>query len=301
MNAGDSRVSAECGFLFDTSRAPAICYFGSFNDIVLPRTVEVVRTSCFLGTPLSSVSLERNSQLKPVESPAFAETRICSVCVPSEVSFLAADAISADYPLSLPQPRLHSEWVVDLSESDSVKVINQKIHIRVHLLMKGATSCQIAAKCFPKLSPADKKFPARSRRTDPARSPLHRSVLRLHPSGSAEWSPNREPLHTRRFTEGYPRVAAIIMDGRAPLIIVVGIAAAIVFTHESGIIYRDLKPGNMLLGENRRARIWDFGSSRNGSLTRTITEKVGTPLYKEPDLYDDAGCATGRATSTPLH
>jgi serine/threonine protein kinase len=80
------------------------------------------------------------------------------------------------------------------------------------------------------------------------------------------------------------------MDGRAPLIIVVGIAAAIVFTHESGIIYRDLKPGNMLLGENRRARICDFGSSRNGSLTRTITEKVGTPLYKKPDLYDDAGC-----------
>jgi serine/threonine protein kinase len=47
-----------------------------------------------------------------------------------------------------------------------------------------------------------------------------------------------------------------------------------------------LKPDNILLDENHRPRICDFGSSRDQSLRTTLTGMVGTPLYMAPELYE---------------
>jgi serine/threonine protein kinase len=59
------------------------------------------------------------------------------------------------------------------------------------------------------------------------------------------------------------------------------------FTRECGIIHQDLKPSNILLDEKHRQRICDFGSSRDQSLSRTVTGMVGNPLYMPPGLYED--------------
>jgi serine/threonine-protein kinase len=74
------------------------------------------------------------------------------------------------------------------------------------------------------------------------------------------------------------------LDPAIAIDIVVQILRAARFAHRRGVIHRDLKPHNVILDEEGRARVTDFGIARAGASDMTLTGSVmGTAQYLSPE------------------
>jgi eukaryotic-like serine/threonine-protein kinase len=68
--------------------------------------------------------------------------------------------------------------------------------------------------------------------------------------------------------------------------------------HEAGVVHRDLKPDNILIANDNRSVITDFGIARpvfaDGSMVKTIGVLVGTPMYMSPEQVEGLADLDGR-------
>lgn len=84
-----------------------------------------------------------------------------------------------------------------------------------------------------------------------------------------------------------------LKNGKIPLtdikLYVAELAIAIHELHINHIIYRDLKPGNVMIGKDGHLKITDFGISIFCEPNETKTEVCGTPEYIAPELILNKG------------
>src|SRR5690349_7523885 len=127
--------------------------------------------------------------------------------------------------------------------------------------------------------------------------------------GSAE-SPRRSPetgllagsrSAVRRYFRVHQRGGAGLAGGRVigplpPLEpvwvmdVVAQCAAGLQAAHQAGLVHRDIKPGNVLMTEDGRVKLTDFGISHvAGSVPVTATGAlIGTPAYLAPERASGA-------------
>lgn len=60
---------------------------------------------------------------------------------------------------------------------------------------------------------------------------------------------------------------------------------AVDHAHRAGILHRDLRPGNMLVSDNGRLKVTDFGTSRFLEIAAHGTTVIGSPPYMAPEQF----------------
>jgi hypothetical protein len=126
---------------------------------------------------------------------------------------------------------------------------------------------------------------------------IHPNIVAVHDVGQDPAT--RSPYIVMEHVPGQDLKKVIL--SRAPLPgpeavgIVLQIAAALDYAHKRGIVHRDIKPANVLITEQGRVKITDFGVARlpGSDLTRS-DQFVGSPGFMSPEQLK-GGEVDGRA------
>jgi len=126
----------------------------------------------------------------------------------------------------------------------------------------------------------------------------HPHIATVHDYGT---TPDGQPFIVMELLEG-ATLAKLIEGGSLPvegaIKVTMAIAEALAEAHRQGIIHRDIKPSNVIVSDNSRVKVLDFGLAKeiaplrmnnmedHGPATMVRTQSgvvVGTPLYLSPE------------------
>jgi serine/threonine-protein kinase len=156
----------------------------------------------------------------------------------------------------------------------------------------------VAVKRLPRELATDAAFRARFRRESALAAKLTEPhVIPIHDYGEIDG----RLFIDMRLVEGVDLAALLAQDGPLPparaVEIVAQVAAALDAAHANGLVHRDVKPSNVLLGrDGRRDFVYlvDFGIARGmgegGDTSLTATgSAVGTVEYMAPERFEGRG------------
>jgi serine/threonine-protein kinase len=155
----------------------------------------------------------------------------------------------------------------------------------VYLAQDRLLGRQLAVKVLHHHFAEDQEFVERFRREASSAAALsHPNIVGIFDRG--EW--NGTYYIAMEYVPGRSLKAIVREQGAlapaAAIDVVVQILRAARFAHRRGVIHRDLKPHNVIVDEEGRARVTDFGIARAGASDMTLTGSImGTAQYLSPE------------------
>ena len=155
----------------------------------------------------------------------------------------------------------------------------------VYLAQDTLLGRQVALKLLHHRFSQDQEFVERFRREASSAAGLsHPNVVSVYDRG--EWDDTY--YIAMEYLPGRSLKAVLREHGRLSpddaIDIAIQILLALGFAHKRGIIHRDIKPHNVILDEEGRAKVTDFGIARAGASDMTMTGSImGTAQYLSPE------------------
>src|SRR6202051_700987 len=138
----------------------------------------------------------------------------------------------------------------------------------------------------------DQIFQARFRREAQSAASLnHPSIVAVYDTGEDMSSGLPVPYIVMECVDGRT-VRDLLIEGHRllperTLEIISGVLRALEYSHQAGIVHRDIKPGNVMVTRNGDVKVMDFGIARamsDSQATMTQTAQViGTAQYLSPE------------------
>jgi beta-lactam-binding protein with PASTA domain/tRNA A-37 threonylcarbamoyl transferase component Bud32 len=138
----------------------------------------------------------------------------------------------------------------------------------------------------------DQTFQARFRREAQSAASLNNpSIVAVYDTGEDMSTGVPVPFIVMEFVDGRT-VRDLLIEGHRllperTLEIVSGVLRALEYSHQAGIVHRDIKPGNVMVTRNGDIKVMDFGIARAMSDTQaTMTQTaqvIGTAQYLSPE------------------
>ena len=144
---------------------------------------------------------------------------------------------------------------------------------------------RVALKILHRRFAEDEEFVERFRREASSAAGLqHQHVVSIYDRG--EW--DGTSYIAMEYVDGRTLKQLIQQEGplepAAAIDVAIQILRAARFAHRRGVIHRDLKPHNVILDEEGRAKVADFGIARAGASDMTQTGSImGTAQYLSPE------------------
>ncbi len=112
----------------------------------------------------------------------------------------------------------------------------------------------------------------------------HPAVIALHDMGVDE--PSQTPYLVMEFIQGQS-LEKILEKGSVPFpracAYAAEVASALAVAHRKGVIHGDVKPANILITDDDRVKLTDFGMARVASRDSKETPLLGSPAYWCPE------------------
>ncbi|HEX6337350.1 MAG TPA: Stk1 family PASTA domain-containing Ser/Thr kinase [Jiangellaceae bacterium] len=139
---------------------------------------------------------------------------------------------------------------------------------------------------------ADATFQARFRREAQSAASLnHRNIVAVYDTGEDFLDGHRIPYIVMEYVEGRTLRELLREQARftpeRTIEVIASVLDALEYSHRSGIVHRDIKPGNVMITTGGEVKVMDFGIARSlaetgAALTQTAAV-VGTAQYISPE------------------
>ncbi|HVV58699.1 MAG TPA: Stk1 family PASTA domain-containing Ser/Thr kinase, partial [Gaiellaceae bacterium] len=144
---------------------------------------------------------------------------------------------------------------------------------------------RVALKLLDERHAADEQFVERFRREAQSAAGLnHPNIVSIFDRGLAEGT----YYIAMEYLDGRTLKELLVRNGPTPIPIAIDYArqilGALAFAHRGGIVHRDIKPHNIVVGSDGRLKVTDFGIARSGASQMTEAGSiVGTAQYLSPE------------------
>src|ERR1700753_3259501 len=162
----------------------------------------------------------------------------------------------------------------------------------VHLARDVRLHRDVAVKVLRADLARDPSFYLRFRREAQNAAALnHPSIVAVYDTGEAETPTGPLPYIVMEYVDGVTLRDIVHTDGPRPprraIEIIPDACQALNFSHQNGIIHRDVKPANIMISTTNAVKVMDFGIARaiadsGNSVTQTAAV-IGTAQYLSPE------------------